>query len=66
VRCSPAIVNNAIELKRRKTLSLLKARDTMHKFEKNWNDQKELIKYNVANKPLLVEQVSKAFMRNLS
>ena len=66
VRCSPAIVNNAIELKKRKTLSIARAKDNVKRLEKNWEEQKAQIEYNVANKPLLVEQVSKAFIHNLN
>ena len=33
--------------------------------EKSWEDQKVRIQYNVAHRPLLVEQVSKAFISNL-
>jgi hypothetical protein len=42
------------------------AKQKSKKLEKIWQEQKEAIYFNVANKPLLVEQVSKAFMRNLS
>lgn len=38
----------------------------MKKLEQAWDLKKQEIEFNVANKPLLVEQVSKAFMRNLS
>lgn len=37
----------------------------MKRLEQVWEDQKQQIEFNVANKPLLVEQVSKAFIRNL-
>lgn len=56
VRCSPAIVNNAIELKKRKTMSLGRAKESMKRLERNWEEQKAQIEFNVANKPLLVEQ----------
>jgi len=38
----------------------------MQKLEKAWDEKKQQIEFNVANKPLLVEQVSKAFIRNLN
>lgn len=66
VKCSPALVSNSNELKKRKKLSLMKARQKNARLEREYDQQKEAIYYNIANKPLLVEQVSKAFMRNLS
>jgi hypothetical protein len=36
------------------------------RLQRAWENQLEAINFNVANKPLLVEQVSKAFMRNLA
>ena len=44
----------------------MKARQKNARLEREYDQQKEAIYYNIANKPLLVEQVSKAFMRNLS
>ena len=44
-----------MELRRRKQQSMERARSSMKNLEKSWNDQKELIQFNVANKPLLVE-----------
>jgi hypothetical protein len=38
----------------------------MKRLENQWDQQKAMIEFNVANKPLLVEQVSKAFIRNLN
>ena len=38
----------------------------MRDMEAQWDQQKQIIEFNVANKPLLVEQVSKAFIRNLN
>lgn len=36
------------------------------KQERDWEAQKAQIEFNVANRPLLVEQVSKAFIHNLN
>lgn len=55
VKCSPAIVSNVAELRRRKTESIARAKENMQRLEKNWEDQKAQIEFNVANKPLLVE-----------
>ena len=38
----------------------------MRDMEAQWDQQKQIIEFNVSNKPLLVEQVSKAFIRNLN
>ena len=59
-------MSNAAELKKRKLQSLQKARQKNAVLERAYAEQKEAILFNVANKPLLVEQVSKAFMRNLA
>jgi len=65
VQCSPAIANTAAELQSRKAASIRRARQGMRRLEQLWEQQKALIEFNVANKPLLVEQVSKAFVRHL-
>jgi hypothetical protein len=59
-------VSTSNELLKRKKQSLRRARDKSNRLERLWAEQKEAILFNVANKPLLVEQVSKAFMRNLA
>lgn len=66
VKCSPALVSTQAELKKRRKVSQKRARDRNLRLERQWADQIEAINFNVANKPLLVEQVSKAFMRNLA
>ena len=66
VKCSPALVSTSNELKKRKQVSMKRAQERNSRLERAWADQKETIHFNVANKPLLVEQVSKAFMRNLA
>ena len=52
-------------MKKRKAASISRAKATLRKKERDWSEKIEMIKFQVANKPLLVEQVSKAFMRNL-
>ena len=59
-------MNTAAELKKRKTESIRRAKLNMLRLEKAWDEKKQQIEFNVANKPLLVEQVSKAFIRNLN
>ena len=66
VKCSPALVSTANELKKRKQRSQKQAREKVARLQRAWENQLEAINFNVANKPLLVEQVSKAFMRNLA
>ena len=66
VKCSPALVCTANELKKRKRDSQRVAKQKTAMLERAWTEQLEAINFNVANKPLLVEQVSKAFMRNLA
>ena len=42
------------------------ARENNARLEQEWAAKKAEIEFNVANKPLLVEQVSKAFIHNLN
>lgn len=56
VKCSPAIVNNSATLKMRKADSIRRSRENNKRLEQNWEQQKQMIEFNVANKPLLVEQ----------
>jgi len=42
-----------------------KGKHELKQNERLWENQKVQIQYNVANRPLLVEQVSKAFIHNL-
>jgi uncharacterized protein YdhG (YjbR/CyaY superfamily) len=65
VKLSPALQSTAQELLRRKKASIKKAKTQMKQLEQNWDNQKQIIEFNIANKPLLVEQASKAFIRNL-
>lgn len=66
VKCSPAIVSNAATLKKRRHESLKQAKHKMNVLERNYNDTKANIEMKVANRPLLVEQVTKAFIHNLN
>lgn len=65
VKCSPAIMSNVEALKQRRKQSLAKAKRDMKDLEQIYDNIKAGIEYNVANRPLLVEQVSKAFIHNL-
>jgi hypothetical protein len=37
-------------------MSIKRARENMMRLERDWEEQKAQIEYNVANKPLLVEK----------
>ena len=66
VKCSPAIVSNAATLKKRRDMSKATARKNMAIVEKTYDQIKADIEFKVANRPLLVEQVSQAFIHNLN
>ena len=66
VKCSPALVNNSSALKKNRHESLAKAKREMANKEKAYEQIKAGIEFNVANRPLLVEQVSNAFIHNLN
>ena len=66
VKCSPAIVSNAATLKKRRDMSKATARKNMANVEKTYDQIKADIEFKVANRPLLVEQVSQAFIHNLN
>lgn len=65
VKCSPALVNNSAALKRARQMSKAAAAREMVQATKNYDRIKQEIEFKVANRPLLVEQVSKAFIHNL-
>ena len=52
---SPLFVNNNDEMKERRAESLQRNRDQTAYLENVWNQQKAIIDYNVANRPLLFE-----------
>jgi len=66
VKCSPALQNNSQVLKQKRVDSLQKAKHNMRELEKGYENIKAGIEFNVANRPLLVEQVSNAFIHNLN
>lgn len=66
VKCSPALVNNASVLKKNRMEAIAKAKRELSTKEKTYEQIKAGIEFNVANRPLLVEQVSNAFIHNLN
>jgi uncharacterized protein YukE len=65
VKCSPALVSNSATLAQKKYATQQKIKQDMRNFQRAYDQIKANIKWNVAHKPLLVEQVSKAFIHNL-
>ena len=55
VKQSPALANNTLELKRKRKLSLQRAKNQMRDLENIYNEKKAIMEFNVANRPLLVE-----------
>ena len=66
VKCSPAIVSNTSTLKKKREVSKAIAKKNMAIVEKAYEALKADIEFKVANRPLLVEQVSQAFIHNLN
>lgn len=66
VKCSPALVSTSGTLKKNREISMAQAKQMMRHQEKNYEKIKAGIEFKVANRPLLVEQVSKAFIHNLN
>mmetsp|Transcript_41155 Transcript_41155/g.30266 ORF Transcript_41155/g.30266 Transcript_41155/m.30266 type:complete len:119 (+) Transcript_41155:320-676(+) len=66
VNQSGAIVDNRKKLEVRKQMSILNARQKMREQEQSYEFQKAIMDVNVANRPLLVETVSKKFINNLN
>jgi heme oxygenase len=66
VKCSPALYSNGASLASKREEALDRARQQMNKFKSSYDQIKAQIEFNVANRPLLVEQVSKAFIHNLN
>jgi hypothetical protein len=56
VRKSPGLSSNAAQLKRKRMNSIQRAKDQMKYLENVYNQQKAIMEFNVANRPLLVEQ----------
>ncbi len=65
VNLSPALVSNSASLKQKREEAQARARHQMARLQKQFEGIKANISFNVANRPLLLEQVSKAFMHNL-
>ena len=55
VRKSPGITSNAAQLKQKRMNSIQRAKDQMKYLENVYNQQKAIMEFNVANRPLLVE-----------
>ena len=66
VKCSPALVSNTAALKRARQVSKALAAQQMSNNARTYDKIKQNIEFKVANRPLLVEQVSKAFIHNLN
>ena len=66
VKCSPAIVSNTATLRKKREMSKAIAKKNMAIVEKAYEALKADIEFKVANRPLLVEQVSQAFIHNLN
>lgn len=65
VKCSPALVSNSLTLAKKRQEALARGKRRMQQQKQEYDNKKAEINYNVANRPLLVEQVSKAFIHNL-
>jgi len=59
-------VSNTAALKRARQMSKAVAAKKMNQANKQYEKIKQEIEFKVANRPLLVEQVSKAFIHNLN
>ena len=66
VKCSPALVSTSADLKKKRQISMAMAKKMMLNQEKKYEQIKAGIEFKVANRPLIVEQVSKAFIHNLN
>lgn len=62
VKKSPALASNSNLLKKKRQNSLQRAKDHMRYLENMYNQQKAVMEYNVANRPLLVEQQTQEFI----
>ena len=66
VKCSPALVSTSTDLAKKRKISMAMAKKIMLNQERKYEQIKAGIEFKVANRPLLVEQVSKAFIHNLN
>ena len=62
VRKSPGLSSNSAALKRKRMNSLQRAKDEMKYKENVYNQQLAIMEFNVANRPLLVEQQTQEFI----
>ena len=62
VKQSPVFFNNASELKQKRANSLQRFRDQNNYYESVYQRQKDLMAFNVANRPLLFEQQTQEFI----
>lgn len=62
VKRSPALSNNGLALKKRRAHSLQRNRDQMRYLENVYEQQKAIMEFNVAKRPLLVEQQTQEFI----
>lgn len=65
VALSPALQNNAKSLAKKREQFQIQKGQEMKALNDGFEQIKNTISFNVANRPLLLEQVSKAFMHNL-
>jgi hypothetical protein len=50
------LANNTLELKRKRKMSMTRAKNQMRDLENIYEEKKAIMEFNVANRPLLVEQ----------
>lgn len=62
VKQSPVFVNNTNELKQKRTNSIQRFRDQTQYLERVYQQQKAIMEFNVANRPLLFEQQTQEFI----
>ena len=62
VKQSPALANNTLELKRKRKMSMTRAKNQMRDLENIYEEKKAIMEFNVANRPLLVEQQTQEFI----
>jgi hypothetical protein len=62
VKKSPALASNTALLRKKRQNGLQRAKDEMRYLEDVYNQQKALMEFNVANRPLLVEQQTQEFI----
>lgn len=66
MKCSPAIVSNSANLAKQRDAFKKNHKLELLRHQQNYENMKAQMQFKVANRPLLVEQVSKAFIHNLN